>query len=148
PVVEEHMELARHATGKVIGTKGQQIAEVRQKSGSQVDVDKSPTGCRVRLVGTQDQVDMAKAMINAIVAPTAEGAEGVGGGEYLEIPKSAVGRVIGAGGSRIQELQEKSGAKIDIDRQPDRVLVRFSGFPENIATAKALVTEVLEGKLR
>ena len=68
---------------QVIGTKGQQIAEIRQKSGVQasflsffqrklviklntsdvaavscsmeVDVDKSPTGCRVRFLGTQTQ---------------------------------------------------------------------------------------------
>jgi len=145
PTVEEHMELPRHATGKVIGTKGAQIAEIRAKAGAQVDVDKSATGCSIRLVGDREQVDVAKAMINAIMEPLPEGANG---GEYLEIPKSAVGRVIGAGGSRIQELQERSGAKIDIDRQPDRVLVRFAGFPENIQTAKMLVTEVLEGRDR
>ncbi|CAE7220520.1 PAPI, partial [Symbiodinium microadriaticum] len=129
---------------EVIGTKGQQIAEIRQKSGAQVDVDKSPTGCRVRFVGTQSQVDVAKAMINAIMTPPTDS----GSGEYLEIPRSAVGRIIGAGGTRIQELQERSGAKIDIDRQPDRCLVRFGGFPDNVQLAKTLVTEVLEGRDR
>jgi len=144
PSVEEHIELPRHATGKVIGTKGQQIAEIRQKSGAQVDVDKSPTGCRARFLGTKTQVDMAKAMIQAIMSPPAD----TGNGDYLEIPRSAVGRIIGAGGARIQELQERSGAKIDIDRQPDRCLVRFGGFGENVQLAKALVTEVLEGRDR
>lgn len=56
PMVEEHIELPRHATGKVIGTKGQQISEVRQRSGAQVDIDKSLSNCRVRLAGKRDQV--------------------------------------------------------------------------------------------
>lgn len=84
---------------------------------------------------------MAKAMINAIMSPPPD----TGQGDYLEIPRSAVGRIIGAGGARIQELQDRSGAKIDIDRQPDRVLVRFAGLAENVQLAKTLVTEVLEG---
>jgi len=83
-------------------------------------------------------------MINAIMTPPTDS----GSGEYLEIPRSAVGRIIGAGGTRIQELQERSGAKIDIDRQPDRCLVRFGGFPDNVQLAKTLVTEVLEGRDR
>jgi len=144
PMLEEHLELPRHATGKVIGTKGTQIAEIRQRSGCQVDVDKSQTGCRVRIIGIREQVDHAKSLIMQLMAPPGSD----GGGEYLEIPKTAVGRIIGAGGSRIQELQERSGAKIDIDRTGERCMVRFSGFPENVAAAKTMVAEVLEGRDR
>jgi len=141
PLVQEHMELPYHATGKIIGTKGQQIAEVRQRSGAQVDVDKSPVGCRVRIVGTQEQVSAAKEFIAKITDPGHEG-------ELMEISRSAVGRIIGAGGARIQELQERSGAKIDIDRGVEPCLIRFAGFPENVAYAKKLVVEVLEGRDR
>jgi len=149
PSVEGVVDLPKHATGKIIGTKGSQIAEIRSRSGAQVDVDKSTSSCRVRLVGTQQQVDNARAIIAQLMLPVAGGGQEGTSGEYLEIPKGSVGRVIGAGGARIQELQERSGAKIDIDRtQPDRILVRFAGFPENVAAAKTMVAEVLEGKDR
>ncbi len=98
PEIQWHLPCQLGGTLQVIGTKGQQIAEIRQKSGAQVrtmkqngkwkekekeyekkwknhvasccfiflrslglaslcevDVDKSPTGCRVRFVGTQAQ---------------------------------------------------------------------------------------------
>jgi len=142
PMVEEYVDLPRTATGKVIGTRGQQIAEVRQKSGAQVDVDKSPSGCRVRVVGSREQADAAIVLIKQILEP-------VGGqDETIGIPRNAVGRIIGAGGSRIQELQEKSGAKIDIDRTTEQCHVRFSGTAEAIASAKAMVVEILEGRDR
>lgn len=140
PMVQEHLELPYHATGKIIGTRGQQISEVRAKSGAQVDVDKTSNGlCRVRMLGTQEQVLLAKSMISKITDPGGEG-------EFMEISRSAVGRIIGAGGVRIQELQERSGVKIDIDRATEPCLVRFAGFPENVAYAKQLVVEVLEGR--
>jgi len=143
--IEEHVDLPKHATGKVIGTKGQQIAELRQKSGAQVDIDKSvATSCRVRIVGTREQIDKVKMLIQIVLETPAEGLSG----EFMEIPKTAVGRVIGAGGARIQELQEKSGAKIDIDRSVEPHLCRFAGSAEAVALAKTLVTEVLEGKDR
>lgn len=150
PMIEGVVELPKTATGKIIGTKGSQIAELRQRSGAQVDVDKSAAVCRVRLIGSQEQVDHCKALIAQLMLPPGEtGPGGVTAGEYLDIPKGSVGRIIGAGGSRIQELQERSGAKIDIDRtNPERIMVRFSGFPENVAAAKSMVAEVLEGRDR
>jgi len=141
-MTEEHIDLPKHATGKIIGTKGQQIADIRQQSGAQVDIDKAASGCRVRVVGTQDQVEKAKKLLQAIVEPS----NTEGPCEFMEIPKTSVGRVIGAGGSRIAEMQEKSGAKIDIDRSTDRVMVRFSGHQDTIDKAKNLLLEVLEGR--
>lgn len=140
PSVEEVLELPQHSTGKVIGTKGVHIAEVRDKSGAQIDIDQVGVGCRVRLHGTPEQVALARTLITHILAPPLAG-------DFLEIPRNAVGRIIGAGGSRIQELQERSSAKIDIDRtNPERCLVRFAGTEEAVADAKALVLEVLEGR--
>jgi len=142
PMIEDALDLPKQATGKIIGTKGQQIADIRQQSGAQVDIDKAAPGCRVRIVGTQEQVEKAKKMLLSITEPAAV----EGPCEYMEIPKTSVGRVIGAGGSRIAEMQERSGAKIDIDRSTDRVMVRFSGEQVQIDTAKNLLLEVLEGR--
>eukprot|EP00929_Paragymnodinium_shiwhaense_P095239 TRINITY_DN56247_c0_g1_i1.p1 TRINITY_DN56247_c0_g1~~TRINITY_DN56247_c0_g1_i1.p1 ORF type:complete len:918 (-),score=275.89 TRINITY_DN56247_c0_g1_i1:64-2817(-) len=146
-LMEELLELPKQSAGKVIGAKGQQISEVRQQSGAQVDVDKTDTGCSVRLLGTRRQIDVAKALIARILDPAAAGS--MPAEDMVEIPKNSVGRVIGAGGARIQEMQEKSGAKIDIDRSvPDRVFVRFVGPEEAVANAKFLVQEVLAGRDR
>jgi len=146
-IVEDHMDLPKQATGKIIGTGGKQVAEIRQKTGTQVDIDKSGSSCRVRIVGTKQNIEEAKKLIAQIAeapAPAAENLPGVAG-ELMEIPKNSVGRVIGAGGARIQELQERSGAKIDIDRSTEKCMVRFAGSADAVAKAKVLVTEVLNG---
>lgn len=107
-------------------------------------------GCRARLKGTRVQLDSAKVLINNLMDP-AIGADGQPAAhmETQEIPRGSVGRLIGAGGARIQEMQQQSGAKIDIDRsQPDRVLVRFAGHLEAINNAKFLVQEILAGRDR
>ncbi|CAK0822381.1 unnamed protein product, partial [Prorocentrum cordatum] len=131
-----NLELPKHATGKVIGTGGKQIAEIRQTSGAQVDVDKSGDFCRVRVMGPRESVEKAKRLIAAIMDPPSA-APAVGQGQatpgfFMQLPRNAVGRLIGAGGARITELQEKSACKIDVDRSTEPPTVRFSGTPESI----------------
>lgn len=141
PAMDEVLELPKHAVAKVIGSSGAQIAEIRVKTGARIDVDQFGTGCRVRIQGTAEQVALARSMITQLMTPSIAG-------DVLEIPRTAVGRIIGAGGARVQELQDRSSAKIDIDRtNPERCLVRFAGTEDAVAAAKVMVQELLEGKV-
>merc|ERR1712072_1649940 len=63
--------------------------------------------------------------------------------EYVDLPKSASGALIGTQGSHVREFQEQSGARIDVDKTGPRCRVRLSGTKEQIANAKQLIlTEV------
>ena len=69
----------------------------------------------------------------------------------IEIPSNLIGLVIGKGGSRIRELQESSGAKIDVDKtggsNSSVALVTLGG--DNVAKAKAreLIQELIEADI-
>jgi len=39
---------------------------------------------------------------------------GGGDSERMDVPNSYIGKIIGRGGSRIRELQEESGARINV----------------------------------
>jgi len=71
---------------------------------------------------------------------------GDGGGETItmEVPGNQVGRIIGKGGSRIRELQDQSGCRINIDKNSrgDQTTVELTGDPEAQARAKQMIEEV------
>eukprot|EP00750_Incisomonas_marina_P000602 INCI10434.4.p1 GENE.INCI10434.4~~INCI10434.4.p1 ORF type:complete len:603 (-),score=116.48 INCI10434.4:722-2530(-) len=84
------------------------------------------------------------------------GMGGMGGsnGEVLHIPNGVVGKVIGRGGETIRNLQDQSGAHIqiqrDTDAQPGATTreVSLSGSPDQVAHAKHLIMEIVENDTR
>merc|ERR1719191_2393503 len=64
--------------------------------------------------------------------------------DTLEVPPSCTGRLIGPGGKQINEIQEKSGAKVDIDKSREPCIVRILGQADAVAKATELVREVAQ----
>ena len=73
--------------------------------------------------------------------------------ETMTIPESCVGLVIGKNGAAVKQLQEKSGAYIEVQRDDDRkpganvrevYLTRDSGGAESVEVAKKLILEMVE----
>lgn len=64
--------------------------------------------------------------------------------ETILVPRACVGRIIGRGGSKIRELQEISGANINISRDGDgdHVPVNISGAEANVQKARELIEEL------
>jgi len=63
----------------------------------------------------------------------------------MTVPKSMVGRIIGRGGSRIRQLQDDSGARINIRKDGDmgdETIVELSGAEDSQFHAKQLIEEV------
>lgn len=153
---DERLEFPIAVCGRIIGSKGHQISEVRSKSGAQVKIEKLEEVCRVYLGGKPDQVETAKKMINSLVEdkhpPPARRTERTErpevrlteAEETVDIPFSMVGRVIGKGGETVQRLQRESGAKIDVNNQLDPSPVRLIGSPDAIIRAKYLLREILD----
>lgn len=158
-VESESMQFPLSATGRIIGSRGASVAEVRAQSGARVSVEKGEDCCRVHISGTPSQVRRAKQMVTSL----AEEGEGSGGGaggcrggggmggrrgdaeDAMDVPQSLVGRVIGKGGETIQRLQKESGARIDVNTgSGDPCVVRFTGTRDAVSRARFLVGEVLD----
>lgn len=151
---DERLEFPIAVCGRIIGSKGHQISEVRSKSGAQVKIEKLEEVCRVYLGGKPEQVETAKKMINSLVEdkqperparrPERPDVRLSEAEETVDIPFSMVGRVIGKGGETVQRLQRESGAKIDVNNQLDPSPVRLIGSPDAIIRAKYLIREILD----
>ncbi|KAL1498781.1 hypothetical protein AB1Y20_014088 [Prymnesium parvum] len=65
----------------------------------------------------------------------------------VDCAKSLVGRVIGRGGETINDLQNKSGTRIQIDQQVPEgqpCKITITGPPPNVQSAVAMVNEVMK----
>eukprot|EP00438_Fugacium_kawagutii_P008449 Skav217430 [mRNA] locus=scaffold1729:173494:185624:+ [translate_table: standard] len=129
---DERLEFPIAVAGRIIGSRGHQISEVRARSGAQVKIEKLEEVCRVYLGGKPEQVETARKMINSLVEdgvdkprPDIAPRNRMDSEETVEIPLSMVGRVIGKGGETVQRLQRESGAKIDVNNQLDPSPVRL-----------------------
>jgi hypothetical protein len=78
-----------------------------------------------------------------------------GGGEATErlsIPSSMVGLIIGKGGEKIKELQQRSGARIQIIREPEQnpnpneKIVLIHGTSDSVTHAKSLLNTLIFAK--
>ena len=61
----------------------------------------------------------------------------------LECPKNLVGRVIGRGGETINELQNKSGTRIQIEQTSDPCKVVITGSVQAVQIGVQMVTAVM-----
>lgn len=95
------------------------------------------------LNGSLQAIDPPK-LINKVepkAAPTSE---------TMEVPVEKVGWLIGAKGSTRRNIQERSGATVDIPRSAAEngqpiVIITLSGTIEQIACARGMISEILSG---
>lgn len=146
-VVDDSMEYPLDLAGRIIGSRGSQIAEIRQQSGAQCHVDKLEKCCVVRISGTPDQVDHARDLVKRAVdngGPPAPPPHPSRREEIMEVPPNQMGRIIGKGGETVKQLQYDSGAKIDINTKEQPDIVRLSGSDDAIAHARNLINDILQ----
>ncbi|KAL0074127.1 hypothetical protein F4703DRAFT_1745507 [Phycomyces blakesleeanus] len=152
--------------GLVIGRGGETIRDLEERSGAKITVAPEPSSDRpsqrsVNLIGDDNSVQRAKALIDDIVSEDSLksvniGKRGGGGGggfrnrftddrESVQVPKNAVGFIIGRGGETVRSLQDQSGARIKVDSSGDidanERTINIFGSPDAIALAKQLVME-------
>lgn len=137
--------------GKVIGHGGETINSIQTKSGAHVKIQSShevPSGAprRITITGAPGPVADAVQMVNDIIREHGGArASGGGGGATVEMPvpvdMNMIGRVIGRGGETIRRLADESGARLQIERDQGRVMIR--GTQEQCVRAKELVLDVL-----
>lgn len=138
----EYVEIPRAKIGMVIGLKGAQVNEIQNQTGTKIDVDFEVDPCRCYIKGPQASAERAKEVLLTIAMQIEDDSS-----EYLDLPKTASGALIGAQGSRVREFQEQSGARIDVDKTGTRCRVRLSGTKMQVANAKQLVLAEVEASM-
>jgi hypothetical protein len=134
-------------------------------SGARIDVDKTiPNVCRVRIAGTDEQIDVAKSLIaeatkfksrppggleGGIVVPPASHGAGPNPSADLtncvsasvHVPSNMVSKVIGRAGSTIHSLQAQTGARIWVNAEAQEA--QILGPVEAVELAKEAVAALV-----
>eukprot|EP00871_Galdieria_phlegrea_P005193 jgi/Galph1/5675/GphlegSOOS_G4384.1 len=168
PFTNKTIFVPRRSIGMIIGKHGETIRDLQYRSGASIRVvpdSQVPTNTIERpiiLSGSLESVELAHNLINDIVN---EGIERLGGDPYhtmslyptasisvrIQIPNDKVGWIIGRGGSTIRELQQRSGARIQVSRpsetecSTDSRPLTITGPPPFVEVAKHLIYEKLSG---
>lgn len=100
--------------------------------------------------GSEAQVAHATTLINGKIneGGPASSMQDAGPMTVLDCPKTVVGRVIGRGGETINLLQQRSGARIQIDQKvPEGApcKVQICGNPQVTEVAVRMVTDIMNG---
>eukprot|EP00672_Neobodo_designis_P019602 CAMPEP_0174844898 /NCGR_PEP_ID=MMETSP1114-20130205/11390_1 /TAXON_ID=312471 /ORGANISM="Neobodo designis, Strain CCAP 1951/1" /LENGTH=838 /DNA_ID=CAMNT_0016079143 /DNA_START=29 /DNA_END=2545 /DNA_ORIENTATION=+ len=116
----------------LIGARGSNIERIQNISGAKIKVTSSEGTANI--VGTQEAVDAAEAMIKQHVANSAQMA--------MKFDRELRDVVVGKGGATIRKIEEESGAKkIRVDR--DACIISAFGTQEACDKVKKFYTELL-----
>ncbi|XP_076462155.1 far upstream element-binding protein 1-like isoform X2 [Babylonia areolata] len=153
--------------GKIIGRGGSKIRELQEQTGCKIAVSRDDEGNgtrRVELTGSDDAVDLAMDIINQIMESgddrggrrqtygggsygAGAGAGGGGSKDIIQVDTSFVGRIIGKGGSRIRELQDETGCRINVSRDGGnygQTEVELVGSRSSIQHAKQRIDDITQ----
>jgi len=141
PAVEEFIPVPKALLGKVIGKQAQTIIEIREKSGAfKVDArDQTSDPCMVKVAGTAEAVKKAKALIMELIDSTQNKHAG---SDFVEIPRAKIGMVIGLKGSQVNEIQNQTNTKIDVDFESDPCKCFIKGSPDSVDRAKKVLLTI------
>jgi len=167
--VEVEFNVFNSNLARIIGKGGSNIQDIMAQSSATIDINKRDSDGTITPVvikGSQLNCDHAKKMIDEICSKfnglcdgaggTASNSNGGGFGgmasggddgprddEDIWIPEDKCGRVIGRGGSKIQEIQDESGANVKVHgretAEDGKVMVTLSGSEGQRAKAKEII---------
>ena len=120
--------------GLLLGKKGANIAKLREETGAKIDVNVNTNA--VKVSGTAECVKIATEKIQSILQITRNQTA-----ESMSIPQSAYPALLGPKGSTAQEIQDCSGARLDLDRFNG--IATIKGSEEACRKAIELINQLL-----
>lgn len=126
------------------------IRDLQARSSCRIDVDQNVPQGQPRVItyrGTRRTVDFAKKLVHMLCQENASETDlplGEAKREFLIVPASSVGKIIGRGGEMIRELQARSQAKIQVDHNSHNGMdqqkhVTMTGTPQAVTKAKEMI---------
>ncbi|KAG8703229.1 hypothetical protein FRC08_003001 [Ceratobasidium sp. 394] len=156
PAAQIHMRclIVTQDASIIIGKGGKHVNEIREKSGARVMVSESIPGNPERILNVSGPLDAVSKSFGLIVrrindepfdTPSVPGSRAVT--IKFIIPHSRMGSVIGRGGTKIKEIQDASGAKLNASEgmlpgSTERIL-SVSGVADAIHIATYYVGNIL-----
>lgn len=152
---EDAVQIPNSCVGWLKGRQGGMIRDIEMRSGAQVEIDQTTKDLGFstsRIRGTADQRKVARGLVIAEVAKVMDqsgtplDATFPGNKEEFRIDSQYVGWLKGPKGKVIQDLQMKSGTRIEVDQTQSQLgyaTVKIFGTPEGTAQARALVAHEL-----
>jgi len=131
---EERFPLELQYHGSLIGVAGRTVAELERQSGARVTFETTPFPCMVAKGSALQRRSAWQAAQQALAAL---------GTESTNVPRHMWAQVIGAGGANIRRIESESGARLQLEEEPEPHL-KIQGMPEARKRAKALVRALLE----
>lgn len=157
PGEEIHIiEIPPEKVGQVIGSRGAVIQEMQQKTSARIYVNQNfPPGVNreVHITGTPFQVKIATDLVKKVIelGPTAIHNNMLNGGpivtQVMECTQDHVGRVIGTAGATIKDIQQRSGARIQIEQNfPEGVprQIHINGTQAAVASAMSIIQQIID----
>eukprot|EP00041_Stephanoeca_diplocostata_P029828 m.888883 g.888883 ORF g.888883 m.888883 type:complete len:601 (-) comp23640_c0_seq6:2298-4100(-) len=132
------MDLKLHPMGQravyvIMGHKGETVRGIERETGAKIDIDRSTLLMTIK--GAQADVVRALTAVSKVLSEN---------NNEVVIPvvdQKTVGAILGRGGATIRMFEEKSKASLKLDGQ--KLIIQ--GTKEQVSTAQALVTALLEG---
>ena len=155
------MKCPQSGVGKVIGRRGEAIANVQAQTGCSVQVDQSTKELGYSLLilsaSTEESLQRGMLQVEAMIASTQpillpEGIHHLPSGQeqhVVDIPESTVGGVIGVRGSTIQQLIQEFGVTMYVDQSSPMGMNKKAaiiGPRDNCLRAVARVHDIISGR--
>jgi len=150
-------EIPEDKGGLVIGARGAKIREIQQETRVGVNVGSRDTAIEgmiiVTLTGDQNRCQDARKVIEDLIADVDNGPgrdipQEVLYSSTMQIPVDMTRNVIGPQGSTIRDIQDRSGAQVDVARRKHAIDgmidVTFTGPQECCEHARSMINDLLE----
>jgi len=152
----EKIAIPNNLVGLLIGRSGETVKTLQARTGCLVNIQResemapSATTREVTLTGSREQVDAARREIESLMngtSATESGSRRII--VNMRVPSLCVGTIIGKKGETIRQLQQMTGAKIQLDRNENNKSEReltIIGDAEQVERAKNEVEELIREK--
>jgi len=133
--VSERVDIPADLAGRLIGKAGANVRNIQSQTGAIVQVNNknvdSNAAVSIQVSGLADAVTAAKDLINQQIQdfmtqdqnPPPRGPRREGDGykrsgpeETILVPRMFIGQLIGRGGSRLKEIEQEAGCRVNVSR--------------------------------
>jgi len=117
--ITQIVDCPQNVIGRVIGRGGETIRELQVKSGAKIQVDQQVLDGQPRKVvvsGNPSAVAVGISLVHQVMEGQQLPGPAGPNANYVDCPKNLVGRIIGRGGEVIRQLQQMTGARVQIDQ--------------------------------